>query len=368
MVDLPPGLPPERPHDHKIELEPGAQPIVRSQWRLSQPELMELRTQVDYFMEKKIICPSTLPYATPIIFTPKKDGGLRMCTNYRALNNITIKSRYLIPRADDLIDQLRGARIFSKIDLCEGYHQIHRHYSQLGAAYEHQGFAECYGVRQLRAPLYTVTKMAESTAPLTNLLQKGVFYEWGERYQAAFDQLKTFLMTPPVLRIDDLDRPYELVTHASDIIVGAVLLQDFGEGLQPIAYDSQKLQGAERNYPIHDKEMLAIVNAFKTWCCYLSGADVTVRTDHKSRQFLRAQLTLNPRQICWLEYLESNFHYLITYKKGENNIVDALSRPTAHTAAVLIAQTNMLLTGLFTHGYNTDPLFTSNDHQAQTTQ
>ncbi|GJP50152.1 hypothetical protein CLOM_g9289 [Closterium sp. NIES-68] len=174
-----------------------------------------------------------------------------------------------------------------------------------------------------------IPKMAESTTPLTELLQKGVLYEWGERQQAAFDQLKTFLITPPVLRIADPDRPYELVTDASDIAVGAVLLQDFGKGLQPIAYDSRKLQGAVRNYPIHDKEMLAIVNA-KTWRCYLSGADVTVRTYHKSLQFLRAQPTLNPRQIRWHEYLESNVHYRITYKKGENNIVDALSCPTAH--------------------------------------
>ncbi|GJP84645.1 hypothetical protein CLOP_g14695 [Closterium sp. NIES-67] len=114
--DQPLGLPPKRPHDHKIELELGEQPTVRSQWRLSQLELMEPRTQMDYLMEKKFIRPSTSPYAAPILFTPKKDGGLRMCTKYHALNKIT-KLRYPIPRVDDLIDQLRRARIFSKIDL-----------------------------------------------------------------------------------------------------------------------------------------------------------------------------------------------------------------------------------------------------------
>ncbi|GJP29506.1 hypothetical protein CLOM_g16924 [Closterium sp. NIES-68] len=102
--DLPSGLPPQRPYDHKIELERGAQVTVRSQWRLSQPELMELRTQLDYLLEKKII-----------LFTPKKDGGLWMCTDYQALNNITNKSRYPIPRADGLIDQLRGGRIFPRL-------------------------------------------------------------------------------------------------------------------------------------------------------------------------------------------------------------------------------------------------------------
>ncbi|GJP33154.1 hypothetical protein CLOM_g17719 [Closterium sp. NIES-68] len=76
----------------------------------------------------------------------------------------------------------------------------------------------------------------------------------GGEQQAAFDQLKLFLTTPPVLRIADPHRPFELITDASDLAVGAVLLQDFGEGLQPIAYESRKLNPAERNYPVHDKD------------------------------------------------------------------------------------------------------------------
>ncbi|GJP41548.1 hypothetical protein CLOM_g1212 [Closterium sp. NIES-68] len=122
--DLPAGLPPSRPEDHRIELEPGAQPTVQRQFRLSQPELEELQKQLDYLLMKGFIRPSTSPYAAPILFTPKKDGGFRMCIDYRALNRITIKSRYPIPRADDLLDQLRGAKFFLKIDLRGGYHQI----------------------------------------------------------------------------------------------------------------------------------------------------------------------------------------------------------------------------------------------------
>ncbi|GJP46830.1 hypothetical protein CLOM_g6084, partial [Closterium sp. NIES-68] len=178
-----------------------------------------------------------------------------------------------------------------------------------------------------------IPNMAGVTSPLTDLLKKGKFYEWGGEQQAAFDQLKLFLTTPPVLRIADPHRPFELITDASDLAVGAVLLQDFGKGLQPIAYESRKLNPAERNYPVHDKELLAIVHAFKVWRCYLTGADVTVRTDHKSLQFIRAQPTLNPRQIRWLDYLESNFHYRVTYKRGASNIADALTRPSVHTAA-----------------------------------
>ncbi|GJP49979.1 hypothetical protein CLOM_g9136 [Closterium sp. NIES-68] len=103
-----------------------------------------------------------------------------------------------------------------------------------------------------------------------------------------FDALKTLSMPPLVLRIADPERPFEVITDASDIAIGAVLMQDFGNGLQPIPYESRKMQSAERNYPINDKEMLAIVHAFKIWMRYLTGAHVTVRTDHKSLQYLRA--------------------------------------------------------------------------------
>ncbi|GJP31022.1 hypothetical protein CLOM_g7819 [Closterium sp. NIES-68] len=175
-------------------------------------------------------------------------------------------------------------------------------------------------------------------------------------------------MSPPVLRIADPERPFEVITDASDIAIGAELMQDFGNGLQPITYESRKMQSAEHNYPVHDKEMLAIVHAFKIWRCYLTGADVTVQTDHKSLQYLRAQPNLNPRQIRWLDYLESNFTYKITYKKGANNIADALSRPSAQLAAVLVAQSNPLLSGLFTHGYSTDPFFVNDGHLPITTR
>ncbi|CAI7769709.1 unnamed protein product [Closterium sp. NIES-53] len=111
---------------------------------------------------------------------------------------------------------------------------------------------------------------------------------------------------------------------------------DFGNSLQPIAYESHELHPPERNYPIHDRGMLVIVHAFKVWRCYLTGADVTVRTDHRS--LLRAQLNLNPQQIRWLDYLKSNFHYTVTYKKGASNIADALTRPTAQLHAILLAQ------------------------------
>ncbi|CAI7740826.1 unnamed protein product [Closterium sp. NIES-54] len=122
--------------------------------------------------------------------------------------------------------------------------------------------------------------MAGITGPLTDLLHKDKNFVWGKEAEAAFQELKNFLISPPVLRIADPSKPFEVVTDASDFAIGAMLLQDFGNGLQPIAHESRKLQAAKRNYPIHDKEMLAIIHVFKLWRCYLVGADVTVPMDH----------------------------------------------------------------------------------------
>ena len=87
-------------------------------------ELQELRKQLDMLLRDGKISPSTSPYGAPVLFAKKKDGGLRMCIDYRALNSQTVKNRYALPRIDDLLDQLYGAKRFSKIDLTSGYWQI----------------------------------------------------------------------------------------------------------------------------------------------------------------------------------------------------------------------------------------------------
>jgi hypothetical protein len=124
FAPLPVGLPPERPVGHVIPLEAGAQPPQKRMYRLSPREKEEVEKQISYLLEQGWIEPSTSPFGSPILFVQKKDGGLRMCVDYRALNKLTIKNRYPLPRIDDLFDQLRGARVFSTLDLQAGYHQI----------------------------------------------------------------------------------------------------------------------------------------------------------------------------------------------------------------------------------------------------
>jgi hypothetical protein len=91
---------------------------------VSRQELVELKKQIDELLEKGYIRPSTSPWAAPVLFVEKKDGTKRMCIDYRALNEVTIKNKYPLPRIEDLFDQLRGASVFSKIDLRLGYHQL----------------------------------------------------------------------------------------------------------------------------------------------------------------------------------------------------------------------------------------------------
>ena len=119
-----PGLPPFRDVNFSIELQPGTAPISMAPHRLAPAELRELKTQLQELLDKKFIQASTSPWGAPALFAKKKDGTLRLCIDYRRLNQVTIKNRYPLPRIDDLFEQLRGSRCFSKIDLRSGYHQM----------------------------------------------------------------------------------------------------------------------------------------------------------------------------------------------------------------------------------------------------
>jgi hypothetical protein len=119
-----PGMPPERKVEFAIELIPGTAPISKRAYRESGPELVELKKQIDELSEKGYIRQSTSSWLASVLFVEKKDGTKRICMDYRALNEVTIKNMYPQPRIEDLFDQLRGSSVFSKIDLRSGYHQL----------------------------------------------------------------------------------------------------------------------------------------------------------------------------------------------------------------------------------------------------
>jgi len=122
--ELSENIPPRRLVDHAIEVMLGVAPPAKAPYQMNHEELKELKVQFEELLTKGYIKPSKSPYGALILFIHNKDGTLRMCVDYRALNKVTLKNWYPLLRINDLFDRLSGAKVFSKIDLRSGYYQI----------------------------------------------------------------------------------------------------------------------------------------------------------------------------------------------------------------------------------------------------
>ena len=118
------GVPPEIEVDLFIGVVQGTTPISRTPYHMAPTELKELKAQLQELLDKGFIRPSVSPWGAPVLFVKKKDGTLRMCIDYRKINKVTVKNKYMLLRIEDLFDQLREASVFSKIDLRSGYYQL----------------------------------------------------------------------------------------------------------------------------------------------------------------------------------------------------------------------------------------------------
>ncbi|XP_027357157.1 uncharacterized protein LOC113866528 [Abrus precatorius] len=236
---VPSGLPPLRGIEHQIDLISGASLPNRPTYRSNPQETKEIQIQVDELMSKGWVRDSMSPYVVSVILVPKKDGTWRMCSDCKALNNITIKYRHPIPRLDGGL-----LKDFSTL-----------------------------------------------TAPLNEVVKKNVVFKWGEKQEEAFAALNHRLTNAPILALPNFDKSFEIECDASNVGIGAVLLQ---EG-HPIAYFSEKLSG-----------------------------EFVIHSDHESLKYLKGQGKLNKRHAKWVEFLEQ-FPYVIKHKKG-NIVADALSR------------------------------------------
>ena len=353
-----PRLPPQRVVDFSIELHPSTSPISMTPHRMTPVELQEFRVQLLELLDKGFFRPSTSPCGAPVLFAKKKDNTLHLCIDYRQLNRVTIKNRYPSPRIDDLFDQLRGARVHSKIDLRTGYHQLrvreidipktafrtryghfeftvmpfgltnaptafmdlmHRIsqpyldqfvvvfvddiliYSQSGWEHEyylriilqllrdHQLYAKFIkceswltevrflghmvsasgvlvdlekveavmswempkSVFEIRSFLGLtgyyrryIEDFSRIVAPMTRLTRKEVKFDWDDRCEEAFQELKRRLTSAPILIVPDRGQGYIVYCDASRAGLGCVLMQS----RRVVAYGSRQLKNHEQNY------------------------------------------------------------------------------------------------------------------------
>ncbi|KAL9250909.1 Retrovirus-related Pol polyprotein from transposon 17.6-like protein [Drosera capensis] len=390
-------------------------------------------------------------YGAPVLFQKKKDGSLRLCIDYRALNKVTIENKYPISLIADLFDQLGRARYFTKLDLRSGYYQVRiaegdeakttcvtrygsfeflvmpfgltnapatfctlmnnifhpyldkfvvvylddivvysatleehaRHLrmvfevlerNQLYVKKEKCSFArqevdflghrikdgkllmedgKVLAIQEWEPPSNVpelcsflglanyyrrlIKGYSAIVSPLTDLLKKNKAWTWTESCQAAFEKLKRVVTSEPVLSLADHSKPFEVHTNASDFAIGGVLMQ---EG-HPIAFESRKLNNTERRYPVHEKEMTAVVHCLLTWRHYLLGSKFVVMTDNVATSYFQTQKKLTPKQARWQVFL-AEFDFEFTYKPGKANLVaDALSHKAA-LAAISKPQSTLL--------------------------
>ncbi|WVZ52023.1 hypothetical protein U9M48_003118 [Paspalum notatum var. saurae] len=173
------GMPPARDIEFLIELLLGTEPIAMRQYRMAAIEHEEVKKNIDELLAKGYIRPSSSPWAFPILLVEKMDTDVkRMCVDYRAPNKVTIKNKYLLPRIDDLFDQLQGACVFSKIDLRSGYHQLKIHPSDIPKTV----FTTKYGLYE-----YTVMSFGLTNAPAYFMqLMNSVFMDYLDKFVVVF--------------------------------------------------------------------------------------------------------------------------------------------------------------------------------------
>ncbi|GLB41135.1 putative retrotransposable element tf2 155 kda protein type 1-like [Lyophyllum shimeji] len=442
-------LPERKQWDHAIELEPGSTPSSCKVYPLAPNEQAELDAFLEENLKSGRIRPSKSPMASPVFFIKKKDGSLRLVQDYRALNAITVKNRYPLPLISELINNLRGARYFTKLDVRWGYNNVrikegdewkaafrtnrglfeplvmffgltnspatfqtmmndifrdliaqgvvcvylddiliytktleeHRRITRivldrlrkhrlflkpkkceferteieyLGLIISH-GTASMDPVKVAGVAEWPVPKnkkevqsflgftnfyrrfirdFSHHARPLFDLTAKDVAWTWGSGQQDAFDSLKRAITSKPVLIFPDDDRPFRVEADSSDFATGAVLSQQSPEDEKwhPVAFYSKSLNAVERNYEIHDKEMLAIIRALEEWRHFLEGArhKVEIYTDHKNLQYFLTAKKLNRRQARWSLYL-ANFDFVLHHRPGRSmGKPDALSRRPDH--------------------------------------
>nr|XP_045087225.1 uncharacterized protein LOC123494838 [Aegilops tauschii subsp. strangulata] len=345
IFDEPRGLPPAQVYDHHIHLVPGSTPVAVRPYRYPQLQKDKLERQCALMLAAGIIRISTSPFSAPVLLVRKSDGTWRFCIDYRALNALTLKDKFPIPVVDELLDELHGARFFTKSSIsgraiisatwAEHLQHVTIVFNELRVHHLHLKRSKCsfgtptvaylgrvisadgvamdadkvaavsawptpHSPRALRgflglAGYYRkfIREFGLIAAPLTRLLRRDAF-AWDDEGTTAFEALKGALTTGPVLQMPDFDRPFVVDYDASGAGFGA---------------------------------------AVRHWRPYLWGRSFHIRTDHYSLKFLLDQWLSTVPQHQWISKL-FDFDFSVEYRPGRLNIVaDALSRRDSDLAS-----------------------------------
>ena len=194
-----------------------------------------------------------------------------------------------------------------------------------------------------------------TSRPLEELTGKNAKFLWEHKHQQSFSDLRQALISAPVLQLANLDLPFRVVTDASDVALGGVLLQqDRNSDWHPIAYTSRRLRKEECNYTAMERETLAVIHALRVWKLYLFKP-FEVITDNQGVKYLRTKSNLSKREARWVEFL-ADFDFNTVHRPGKENVADALSRCTISEAfgiAVSVDQEPNIQDQL-EQGYTTD--------------
>ncbi|KAH9648972.1 hypothetical protein KPL70_025802 [Citrus sinensis] len=215
-------LPPTREIDHQITLKEGTKPINVRSYRYAYFQKAETERQVNEMLSSGLIRPSTSPFSLPVFLVKKKNGSWRFCIDYRALNEATVKDRFPIPTVEDMLDELRGAAFFTKLDLRAGYHQVDEWKITAMVSWP-----KPWNITELRGFLGLtryyrkfVRGYGLLARPLTTLLKKGQF-GWNTKAATTFEQLKLAMTQTPVLSMPNFNDVFVIETDASGDGIGA---------------------------------------------------------------------------------------------------------------------------------------------------
>ncbi|SJL04332.1 uncharacterized protein ARMOST_07698 [Armillaria ostoyae] len=323
-------LPEHRPYDLKINLEEGTSPPLGPIYSLLESELKALHEFIDDNLRSGFITPSRSPHGAPVLFVKKKTGELRLCVDFRGLNKISKKDRYPLPLISDLLDSARSTRIYTKLDLRHAYHLV-----RIVEGDEWKtAFWTRYGSFEWHVMPFGLTNAPAAFQRFVN----NIFADMLDVSVVVYlDDILIYSNNPadqafthaPILTHWVPDQQLVVETDASDYAIAAILSIYLEDGeIHPIAFLSRSLHNAELNYDTHDKELLAIFEAFKYWRHYLEGSadSIDVVTDHKNVEYFSTTKILTQRQVRWSEYL-SQFNLVICFHLGRlGGKLDALTR------------------------------------------